>query len=78
MGNFDGAEICELLGCMILSQLNNLFRDDGLPIFIEIPRKIEMIIKNILKIFPDDGFKVTIETSKIVFDFFVCELQLKR
>ena len=77
MGSFDGAETCELVGCMILSQLSNLYgnsiglyRDDGLAIFNETPRKIEMIKKNICKIFNKYNLKVTIEANKKVVDFY--------
>ena len=48
MGSFDGAETCELVGCMILFQLKQLYgnsiglyRDDGLAAFNKTPRKIE-------------------------------------
>ena len=57
MGCFDGAEVCELVGTYILSQLNTvlenenvgLYRDDGLGIYrnisgLEIERKRKAIV----------------------------------
>ena len=48
MGSYDGAETCELVGCYLLSQLNQipgieigLYRDDGLAILNQTPREIE-------------------------------------
>ena len=61
---------------MILSQLNQLYgrniglyRDDGLAVFNETPRKIEIIKKNICKIFSKYDLKVTIEANKKFVDF---------
>ena len=56
MGSFDGAETCELVGSMILTQLSQLYgnsiglnSDDGLAIFNETSRKIEIIKKKHLQ-----------------------------
>ena len=83
MGSFDGAETCELVGSMILTQLSQLYgnsiglyRDDGLAIFNETPRKIEIIKKNICKIFGKYDLKVTIEANKKVIDFLDVTLDL--
>lgn len=83
MGSFDGAETCELVGSMILFQLNQiyghnigLYRDDGLAVFNETPRKIEIIKKNICKIFSKYDLKVTIEANKKVIDFLDVTLNL--
>lgn len=83
MGSFDGAEICELIGCMILSELqtlygNNigLYRDDGLAAFNDTPRNIEIIKKNICKIFSKYKLQVTIEANKRVVDFLDVTLDL--
>ena len=51
MGSFDGAEICELVGLFLLSQLQylninvGLYRDDGLAITNQTPRKADKIKK---------------------------------
>ena len=48
MGSFDGAETCELVGCYLLSQLTQisdlnigLYRDDGLAVLNQTPRKLK-------------------------------------
>ena len=56
MGSFDGAETCELVGSYLLCQLPEtirtsvgLYRDDGLGIFRESPRRIDQIKKQICR-----------------------------
>ena len=56
MGSFDETETCELVGSMILTQLSQLYgnsiglnSDDGLAIFNETSRKIEIIKKKHLQ-----------------------------
>ena len=58
MGSYDGAETCELVGCYLLSQLNEipgveigLYRDDGLVVLQQTPRAMERVKKEICKIF---------------------------
>ena len=64
MGCYDGAEICELVGCYILNQLSTvmrkelvgLYRNDGLGIIkIMSEPEIERKRKQIIKIFKDCG-----------------------
>ena len=64
MGCYDGAEICELVGCYILNQLSTamrkelvgLYRNDGLGIIkIMSETEIERKRKQIIKIFKDCG-----------------------
>ena len=51
MGSYDGAEICELVGLYLLSQMQDLnrniglYRDDGLAIKTKKARKVEMTKK---------------------------------
>ena len=52
MGSYDGAETCELIAVYMLDQLATvckdkagLYRDDGLVVLHETPRKIEQIKK---------------------------------
>ena len=51
MGSFDGAEVCELVGLYLLSQLQHLvmkvglYRDDGLAITNKPPRRVENMKK---------------------------------
>ena len=56
MGSYDGAEICELVGLFLLSELNrtlgenkaDLYRDDGLCCFQKLPGpQLERMKKNI-------------------------------
>ena len=57
MGAWDGAEVCDLIGLFILSQLTDLnilaglFRDDGLAVSDATPRQLEQIKKKICEIF---------------------------
>ena len=69
MGSFDGAEICELVGLYIQSNLENilpktnfgLYRDDGLILLRNLNgRQMDKKRKNIIKIFEDIGFSVEI------------------
>ena len=55
MGSYDGAEICELVGLYLLSQLQNLninvglYRDDGLAVTNQAPREAEMTKKKTMQ-----------------------------
>ena len=72
----DGAEVCELVGVLILSKLkcefNNkdigLYRDDGLAVFRNMcPRSADNLRKRITKCFDTLGLKITIQSNlKIV------------
>ena len=57
MGSYDSAETCEVLGCYLLSQLNEipgieigLYRDNGLAVLLQTPKATERIKKEICKI----------------------------
>ena len=57
-----GAETCELVGCFLLAQLKQiqginigLYRDDGLAVMSQTPRKIEKAKKEICKVFAENG-----------------------
>ena len=66
MGNYDGAEVCELVGIYLLSLLANivdrnnsgLYRDDGL-IFLRNmnEQKMDRVRKNVIKNFKEVCFK---------------------
>ena len=69
MGSPDGAEICELVGLYLLSQLTQilprdsvgLYRDDGLA-EVDLPGpESDRVRKNIETIFHNNGFKVKVE-----------------
>lgn len=78
MGSFDGAEICELIGCFILFQLitinqkdnQGLYRDDALILVRNLNgQKIDKLRKDIIKVFQNIGFKIEIHTNLKVVDF---------
>ena len=67
-GSYDGAEECELIGLYILSLLLylnlllGLYRDDGLTVGDLTPRQMELVKKDICKIFQKLELKITIVT----------------
>ena len=72
MGSFDGAQVCELVGLLILVKLGNnynsedigLYRDDGLSVFKDDGGpESERIKKNIIRIFKDLKLKITIQSN---------------
>ena len=78
MGTYDGAEVCELVGALVLSKLANstpkgnsgLYRDDGLILMKnENRQKTDRIRKEVIKIFKEIGFKIEIKTNLKVVDF---------
>ena len=86
MGCYDGAEICELIGCYILNQLCTLmgmelvelYRDDGLGIMKKMSGpEIELKRKQIIEIFKDCGLNITNKTNLKSVDFLDIHLNLK-
>ena len=78
MSSYDGREVCELVGTLVLSTLANsirkensgLYRDDGLiPMRNENGQKKEIIRKEVTKIFKYIGFKIEIKTNFKVVEF---------
>ena len=72
MGCFDGAEVCELVGLYLLSKLSGilgenkvgLYRDDGLGILINLSGScMERLKKKIIKVFKENGLKITIDVG---------------
>ena len=72
IGAYDGAEICELVGCVLLYNINKimepnnhgLYRDDGLIIVDKsTPRKCNGIRKKLYKLFDDFGFRLDVTTD---------------
>lgn len=83
MGSFDGAETCELIGLMILHDLNNipginvgLYRDDGLAVCKGTPRTTELTKKKICQVFNKLQLKITAEANKKIIDFLDITLDL--
>ena len=78
MGAYDGAEVCELVGCFLLYQLKTkysnedigLYRDDGLAVFKNTnAQKSEKIKKELQKIFKDNGLEIVIQCNMQIVDF---------
>ena len=86
MGGFHGAEICELIGLFLLSQLKDvipissigLYRDDGLAVSTATPRQIENMKKKICQIFNRNGLQVTIEANAKIKNFLDITLDLNK
>ena len=78
MGSYDGAEICELIGCHILSDLQTLpkiddaglYRDDGIILIRNlVGRDVEVLRKQIVKCMKSFGFSIEITASIKVANF---------
>ena len=84
MGSWDGAEVCELVGLYLLSQLTHLkisvclYRDDGLAVSALKPRQAELEKKKICKIFKDNGLNITIEANVKSVNFLDVNFNLER
>ena len=86
MGSFDGAEICELVGLHIQSNLENilpktnfgLYRDHELILLRNLNgQQMDKKRKTIIKIFKDIGFSIDIQTNLKEVDFLDVTLNLQ-
>ena len=86
MGAYDGAEVCELVGSYMLSQVNQvidnsdvgLYRDDGLGVLRNIGKpEIERRKKKIIQIFKSCGLGITIMTSLQLVQYLDVEFDLR-
>jgi hypothetical protein len=83
MGSYDGAETCELVGLLLLSELQTLniniglYRDDGLAACTGSPRQIENIKKRLCNTFSKHKLRITIEANKKSADFLDINLDLR-
>ena len=86
MGGYHGAEICDLCGLFLLSQLSEvipkayvgLYRDDGMAATPARPRQAEILKKKICKVFSENNLKITIEANMKVVNFLDITLDLER
>ena len=71
MGNYDSAEIYDLVGINFLSLPANiidkincgLYRDDGLILLHNVNgQRMDLVTKNVIKIIKEVGFKIEIQT----------------
>ena len=78
MGNFVGAEVCELVGLHLLNKIkfllgsNNVgwYRDDRLAIVHKAnDSKVDRLRKDIINLFKDERLSITIDTNLIEADF---------
>ena len=83
MGSYDGAETCELVGCYLLAQLQQLpnieiglYRDDGLAETTLTPKETERIKKQICNVFKNNNLKITIEANEKVINFLEVTLDM--
>ena len=84
MGSFDGAEVTDLVGLYLLSQLQHLrgislglYRDDGLGTSTLTVRQTDLVKKQIKKIFEDNGLKITIDVNMTVVNFLDITLDME-
>ena len=85
MGSLDGAETCELVGLYLLNSLRKeiaqenvgLYRDDGLIIVKNANgHTLDSLRKRIIRIFKNEGLKITIEANLTTTDFLDVTLDL--
>ena len=85
-GSFDGAEVCELVGLFLLSQVGDIitngsvgvYRDDGLPVVHKYSGpQMDRLRKNIIDFFKQRGFQITIEINLKISDFLYIYLDLE-
>ena len=82
MGGYHGAEVCDLCGLYILSQLKDvtpnigLYRDDGLAVNAGSKKQNEEIKKQICKVFKNLGLSITSEANLKVVNFLDITLDL--
>ena len=86
-GAFDSAEVCDLVGLFLLSELKKqklnanlgIYRDDGLGVSSATPRQVDRIKKKICEIYRQHGLSLTVENvNKKVVQFLDVELDLEK
>ena len=78
MGAYDGAEVCELVGSLLLYALSlkhnktniGVYRDDRLAVFKSVSgAHCEKVKNEFQKLFPQDGLKLIIKCNLEILDF---------
>ena len=85
MGSFDGAEICDIVGLFLLSELEKLninielgcYKDDGLAISKLTKKQTEALKKKMCATFRKFGWEITIEANKKSVQFLDVEFNLE-
>ena len=87
MGSYDGCEVCELVGLLLLNEMAQnfpeldfgLYRDDGLGVHRRLPGpRTEKMKKDICALFKRHGQKITIETKMTIVNFLDVTLDLHK
>ena len=84
MGAYHSAQACEIVGLYLLNLLRDLpnmeaslYRDDGLGVTSSTPRQQEKLRQRIVKIFAEQGLKITIATNQRVVNYLDVTLDLE-
>ena len=84
MGSYDGAQMCELVGLFLLSQMTHLtnftpglYRDDGLGVTTATTRQQAKIREELIKIFTANSLKITCDINRSTVNFLDVTLDLK-
>ena len=83
MGSWDGAEVADLVGLYLLSQLTDLsldvglYRDDGLGVCKLPPRQAELVKKKLCRIFKENRLNITAEANLKTVNFLDINLNLE-
>ena len=84
MGAFDGAEICDIVGLYLLSQINHmavkggLYRDDGLLVSSLPPKQVHKQMEEIIAIFETNGLQLKAKCNTTVANFLDVTFDLKK
>ena len=84
MGAFDGAEICDICGLFLLSQLKHLpvqgglYRDDGLLVSSLPPKQVHKMMEEIIAIFESNGLQLKAKCNTTVADFLDVTFDLRK
>ena len=87
MGSYDGAEICELVGLLLLNDLSSLlgkenvglYRDDGLAVVDKATGpKLDKMRKDIIALFKNHGLSITIDVNLKIVEFLDVAFDLPR
>ena len=83
MGSWDGAEVCDIVGLYLLSQLSlpnivvGLYRDDGLCATTLTARQADNMKKDICRIFKNNGLNIIVEKIGKEMNFLDINLDLE-
>ena len=83
-GAYDGAEICELVGCVLLYSINKIMDPSSHGLYLDgliivdksTPKKCDGIRKRLYKMFDEFGFRLDIRTDLKITDYLDVTLNL--